>query len=90
MANCVVSGRVTNSNGAPEAAVLVRIDALNVGANTMADGTYRLVIPESRLPTQKSVGITASRAGFTPQSRTITVSQGAELTENFQIQRGPL
>ena len=37
-----VSGRVTSGSGAPEAAVLVRITALNVGATTREDGTYTL------------------------------------------------
>lgn len=44
-----VTGRVTSAQGQPEAAVLVRIQALNVGATTGADGAYRLVIPGARI-----------------------------------------
>lgn len=61
-----VTGRVTNAQGQPEAAVLVRIESLNAGASTAADGTYRLVIPGARIHAGQSVQITASRQGLAP------------------------
>jgi TonB-linked SusC/RagA family outer membrane protein len=81
----VVTGRVTNAQGQPEAAVLVRIEALNVGASTGADGTYRLVVPGARIRPGQSVQLTATRAGLATQTRTVTLSPGAELTQNFQM-----
>jgi len=80
-----VTGRVTNAQGQPEAAVLVRIESLNAGASTGADGTYRLVIPGARIRAGQSVTITASRQGLSPVSRSITLSPGASLTQNFQM-----
>ncbi|HEY0038560.1 MAG TPA: TonB-dependent receptor plug domain-containing protein, partial [Longimicrobium sp.] len=81
----VVSGRVTNAAGAAENAVLVRINSLNVGTTTSADGTYRLVIPAARIRTGQQVTITASRVGLSSTSRTVTLSAGATLTQNFQL-----
>lgn len=80
-----VSGRVTNASGAPEGAVAVRIDALSVGTTTAADGTYRLVVPASRVRAGQQVRVTASRVGLAAQSRTITLSPGAAVTQNFQL-----
>ena len=80
-----VTGRVTNAQGQPEAAVLVRIESLNVGASTGADGTYTLVIPGARIRAGQNVTITASRAGLAPVSRSITLSPGANLNQNFQM-----
>jgi hypothetical protein len=80
-----VTGRVTNPQGQPEAAVLVRIESANAGASTGADGTYRLVIPGTRVCAGQPVQITASRQGLAPVSRSITLSPGAALTQNFQL-----
>ncbi|HEX6911437.1 MAG TPA: TonB-dependent receptor plug domain-containing protein, partial [Longimicrobium sp.] len=80
-----VTGRVTNAQGQPEAAVLVRIESLNVGASSGADGNYRLVIPGARIRAGQSVTITATRTGLSPVSRTITLSPGATLSQNFQM-----
>jgi Ca-activated chloride channel family protein len=80
-----ITGRVTNPQGHPEAAVLVRIESLNAGASTGVDGTYRLTIPGARIRAGQSVQITASRQGLAPVSRSITLSPGAVLTQNFQM-----
>lgn len=80
-----VTGRVTNAMGQPEAAVLVRIEALDVGASTGPDGAYRLVIPGARIRRGQSVTITASRTGLTPVSRAVLLSPGSALTQNFQM-----
>ncbi|HEU4885270.1 MAG TPA: von Willebrand factor type A domain-containing protein, partial [Longimicrobium sp.] len=80
-----VTGRVTDAQGQPEAAVLVRIEALNAGTSTAADGMYRLVIPGARIRAGQPVQITASRQGLAPVSRSITLAPGAALTQNFQM-----
>lgn len=80
-----VTGRVTNSSGGPENAVLVRIEALNVGTTTAADGSYRLVVPASRIRAGQQVTITASRVGLAPSSRQITLSPGAQVQQSFQL-----
>jgi Ca-activated chloride channel family protein len=82
----VVSGRVTNPAGAPEAGVLIRIPALGVGTASGADGQYRLIIPNQRIGTAaKNVTITASRLGLQSQSHAITLGPGATLTQNFVL-----
>jgi hypothetical protein len=80
-----VTGRVTNATGQPEAAVLVRIESLNVGASTGADGAYRLVVPAARIRPGQSAVITASRAGLAPVSRTLVLHPDSALTQNFQM-----
>jgi TonB-linked SusC/RagA family outer membrane protein len=80
-----VTGRVTNSQGQPEAAVLVRIESLNVGSTTNPDGTYRLVIPGARIRAGQAVQISASRVGLSTQTRTVTLSPGASLSQNFVL-----
>lgn len=80
-----ITGRVTNATGGPEAAVSVRIDALSVGTTTQPDGNYRLVVPASRIRAGQQVRLTASRVGLATQSRTVTLSPGASLTQNFQL-----
>jgi len=81
----VVTGRVTNASGGPENAVLVRINSLNVGTTSTADGSYRLVVPGSRIRAGTQATVTASRVGLAPQSRTVTLSPGASVTQNFQL-----
>ena len=83
--NAVVTGRVTNASGGPEAAVAVRILELNVGTTTVQDGSYRLVVPGSRLPSSRSVTITASRQGLATSSRSITLGAGSQVTQNFSL-----
>jgi TonB-linked SusC/RagA family outer membrane protein len=81
----VVTGRVTNAQGGPENAVIVRIEALSVGTTTGADGSYRLVVPASRVRAGQTVTITASRVGLASSSRPVTLNPGASLTQNFQL-----
>ena len=82
----IVTGHVTGADGTtPEAAVLVRIESLNVGASTGADGAYRLVIPGARIRPGLAVTLTASRTGLSPISRTVLLSPGSTLTQNFQM-----
>jgi len=80
-----ITGRVTNAQGQPEAAVNVQITALQSGATTDASGNYRLVVPGSRIRAGQQVTIVASRQGLASQSRTITLNPGANLTQNFQL-----
>ncbi|HET7234076.1 MAG TPA: von Willebrand factor type A domain-containing protein [Longimicrobium sp.] len=87
----VVSGVVTNASGTPEAAVLVRIAELGVGATTAADGRYRLVVPNARIGAgSRAVTLTASRVGMQTASARITLAPGAVLTHNFQLRSDAL
>jgi Beta propeller domain/Carboxypeptidase regulatory-like domain len=81
----VVTGRVTDSIGTPQAAVLIRIESLDATASTGADGTYRLLVPNTRFQPGWSVQITAARAGLATVARTLTLHPGAQLTQNFTM-----
>jgi hypothetical protein len=81
----VVTGRVTNPQGQPEAGVLVRIEAMNAGASTDATGTYRLVVPRTRFQPGQAVTVTAARTGLSPVSRTLALQHGTQLTQNFHV-----
>lgn len=80
-----VTGRVTNAQGQPEAAVIVRIESLNAEASTASDGSYRLVIPGSRIRAGQQVTIATRRAGLAPIRSTITLRPGANISRNFQL-----
>ncbi|HEY0037638.1 MAG TPA: von Willebrand factor type A domain-containing protein, partial [Longimicrobium sp.] len=84
-APAVVTGRVTDPQGQPEAGVLVRIPAYNVGTATTADGTYRLVVPAERIRTGTTVQLTASRVGLGTVMRSITLQPGASIVQNFTL-----
>jgi hypothetical protein len=81
----VLTGRVVNAQGQPEPAVLVRIESLNVGASTGADGSYRLVVPRARFQPGQGVTINAIRTGLNPASRTIKLQPGMQLTYDFRM-----
>jgi TonB-linked SusC/RagA family outer membrane protein len=80
-----VTGRVTNSAGAPESGVTVRINTLGISSATAANGTYRLVIPAGRLRAGQQVAISASRVGLATSTRTVALSPGSAVTQNFQL-----
>jgi TonB-linked SusC/RagA family outer membrane protein len=80
-----VSGRVTDTDGDPQAGVLVRIAELNVGNTSGPDGTYRITIPGSAVRAGQSVTITATRQGLSSVSRSLTLAPGGNLTQNFQM-----
>jgi hypothetical protein len=82
-APAVITGRVANERGCPVADVLVRIERLNVGALTGADGTYRLVVPAAL--TGVAARVTPSDHRLEPASRPVTLWPGARRTVNFQV-----
>ena len=84
-APAVVTGRVTNPQGQPEAGVLVRIQAYNLGTATTADGMYRLVVPAERIRTGTMVQLTASRLGLGTVGRSLTLQPGASIVQNFTL-----
>jgi TonB-dependent SusC/RagA subfamily outer membrane receptor len=85
-----ITGRTTGPTGEAESAVLVRIPSLNVGVTSSPDGSYTLVIPGARVRAGQQVTITASRVGLETASRSITLTPGATLTQNFQLGRDAL
>lgn len=85
-----VSGRVTRDTGAPVGSANVRIPSLSVGTVTGEDGSYRLTVPASRIRAGQQVQVVASQVGLQQQSRGVTLTPGASLTQNFQLAVDPL
>jgi Ca-activated chloride channel family protein len=84
-APAVITGRVTNPQGQPEASVVVRIEAYNAGTATAADGMYRLVVPAERIRSGTMVNLTASRVGLGTVTRSITLHPGSSIVQNFVL-----
>jgi TonB-linked SusC/RagA family outer membrane protein len=80
-----VSGRVINEASTPLQGATVSIPTLNAGAYTNAEGRFSFTIPAGRAAGQ-SVTIVARRIGFTPVSRSITLTPGAALNYDVTLQ----
>jgi TonB-linked SusC/RagA family outer membrane protein len=80
-----ITGRVTGPGGEGIAAATVRIPAMNIGVTTGPDGTYRLPIPGARVQAGQQVQLSATRVGFGTQTRSVTLTPGATVTQNFQL-----
>ncbi len=83
----VISGRVSNEQGAPIAHANVLIAAMNMGTQANARGEYTLTIPSNRVNDQQVV-MSARFIGYAQQQQTITLSAGAQ-TVNFTLATAP-
>lgn len=79
-----ITGKVTDAqgNGIPGANVVLPALGLSVGANTRVDGTYTITLSDATVG--RNAVLTARRIGFSPVSRSITVTSGSQ-TQNFQL-----
>jgi TonB-linked SusC/RagA family outer membrane protein len=78
-----VSGRVTNTAGAPLANVSVGIQGMPIGALTRDDGTYSFTVPSERA-TGQTATVLARLIGYTPGSAQVVLS-GPSVTQNFEL-----
>ena len=83
----VITGRVTNEQGAPIPGANVAIQTLGVGAQANASGDYTFTVPDAQANGQ-TVALTARFIGFTPATRSITLSAGTQ-TVNFSLRADP-
>ena len=85
--DAVISGRVTNEQGAPLAGANVFIQALGLGTAVNAEGNYRLTVPDAQAAGQQmSLGVRF--IGYRPQARQVTLSAGSQ-EQNFQLEADP-
>ncbi|MEA2764150.1 MAG: hypothetical protein QOK07_554, partial [Gemmatimonadaceae bacterium] len=84
-----VSGRVVSDAGAPLVGASVFIPGMGLGTTTGEDGTYAFVIPAGRA-TGQTVTLTARTLGYTASSAQITLTPGANITQNFTLAVNPL
>ena len=83
----IVTGRVTNPQGAGMVGANVFIQALNIGTASGADGNYRLVVPSAQA-TGQTVALGVRLIGHKPQTRGVTLSAGTQ-EQNFQLEADP-
>ncbi|MEO7647896.1 MAG: TonB-dependent receptor plug domain-containing protein, partial [Gemmatimonadaceae bacterium] len=83
----VITGRVTNEQGAPIAGANIAIPTLGVGTQANATGDYTFSVPDAQANGQ-SVSLVARFIGFTPVSRPVTLSTGTQ-TVNFSLRADP-
>lgn len=86
-AQTVITGRVTNEQGAAIAGANVAIPTLGIRAEADAEGNYRLGIPAGRAAGQP-VTIVGRFIGFSQAQRTVTLSPGDQ-TVNFSLVADP-
>lgn len=84
-----ISGRVTSDAGAPLPGANVYLVGLNIGTQTGDDGRYTFVVPAARA-TGQTATLTARVIGYTARSVTVTLTQGAAITQNFTLPVNPL
>lgn len=83
-----ITGQVTAEGGLPIAFVAVSVESMNLGTLTDQEGRYELIIPASRA-TGQEVTIGARLVGRTSESRTATLSPGAQIID-FVLASDPL
>jgi len=78
-----ISGKITDDNQVPLVGANVTIDALSISIGSNTAGQYTITIPGARVSGQSAV-IRVRAIGYTPQTRTITITAGAS-TQNFAL-----
>lgn len=86
-AQTVITGTVTNEQGAPISGATVAIPTLGVGAQADASGNYRFTVPADRA-TGQTVTVAGRYIGFTPVQRTVVLTPGTQ-TLNFSLVADP-
>jgi len=85
-AQTVITGRVTNEQGAPIAGANVAIPSLSIRGEADASGNYRLTVPADRAG--QSVTVVGRFIGFSQAQRTVTLTSGAQ-TLDFSLTADP-
>ncbi len=81
--NATISGKVVDADGEALIGASVLIQELVIGAATNLDGDYTFEVPAGQVNGQ-AVTLKAQFVGYTEESRTITLSPGAQ-TQNFVL-----
>ena len=78
-----ITGKITDDNQVPLVGANVTIDALNISIGSNTAGQYTINIAGARVSGQ-SVVMRVRAIGYTPLTRTITITAGAS-TQNFSL-----
>jgi len=87
-AQTVITGRVTNEQGAPIPGANVAIPTLRVGGQADETGTYRFTVPAEQANGQ-TVTVMGRYIGFRQQPQTVTLTPGGTQTVNFSLPADP-
>jgi TonB-linked SusC/RagA family outer membrane protein len=83
-----LTGRVTSEAGQPLASAGVIIEQLGAGGVTRPDGSYTIVIPGARVPSEP-VTVTARLVGYKSRTARVDLSAGS-VVQNFSLEDNPL
>ena len=83
----VITGKVTNEQGAPLANANVFLPALGLGGYTSSTGSFTIAVPAARLTGQSTV-LAARAIGYVRQNRNITLSAGSQ-SQDFALKSDP-
>ena len=78
-----ITGKITDDNQVPLVGANVTIDAMNISVGSNTAGQYTITIAGARVSGQ-SVVMRIRAIGYTPQTRTLTITAGAS-TQNFAL-----
>ena len=84
-----ISGRVTNEQGVGLPGATVLIQGTTIGTHTDDQGRYTIVVPSSRANGQSSI-LLARTIGYAARTIPVTISSGANLTQDFSLVVNPL
>jgi TonB-linked SusC/RagA family outer membrane protein len=83
----VITGKVTNEQGAPIPNANVFISSLGLGAYTSAGGTYSIAVPATRTTGQQTT-LSARSIGYIRQNRQISLGVGSQ-SQDFTLKIDP-
>jgi TonB-linked SusC/RagA family outer membrane protein len=89
-AQATVTGRVTSGSGTPLQSASVFLQGLNVGTITGADGSFSFQVPAARFTNGQEVQLLAQIIGYRAEARTIRLTTGQTVVQNFTLELDPL
>lgn len=85
--SAIVTGRVTNEQGAPISGANVGLLNMNVGTTANSNGVYTITVPDTRASGQQAT-LTVRFIGMTPTTRIIRLTPGSQ-TADFALKSDP-
>ena len=84
-----ISGRVTSDIGQPLQGASLSLRGMALGAMSREDGRYEFTVPAARASGQTAL-LEARRLGFRPETTTVRLVSGQNITHNFTLTANPL
>lgn len=85
--SAVITGKVTNEQGAPVVGANVALLNMGIGATAGSTGTYTMTVPDDRASGQQAT-LTVRFIGMSPQTRVIRLTAGSQ-TLDFVLKADP-